>query len=155
MTKSHLCACPACDRHVRVSEAACPFCGSALSDAFRTAPVPQPPGVRLTRAALFAFGAGSLGFAPGCTSTTTPEPLYGAPPYTDSGSNDAADDGPIGIVDAAYGGPPIDAPAPLYGAPPGDAGPDTGADAGGNDAATDAPIGMAAYGGPPIDAGTD
>jgi hypothetical protein len=113
--------------------------------------------VRLTRAALFAFGAGSLGFTPGCSSTTTPEPLYGAPPYTDSGSSDAAEDAPVAIVDAAYGGPPIDGPAPLYGAPPADAGTDTGADAGGNDAALDSPIGIfdAAYGGPPIDAGTD
>lgn len=158
MTKSHLRACPGCDRHVRVSEAACPFCGSVLSDSFRAAPVPQPPRVRLTRAALFAFGAGSLGLTPGCSSTTTPEPLYGAPPYTDAGGSDAAEDAPIGIVDAAYGGPSIDSsPGPLYGAPPADAGQDTGTDAGSNDAALDAPIGIvdAAYGGPPIDAGTD
>jgi hypothetical protein len=83
-------------------------------------------------------------------STTSVEPLYGAPPVVDSGSDDAANDAPS-IVDAAYGGPPIDAPATHYGAPP-----DAGFDAGGSDAANDAPsIVDAAYGGPPIDAGSD
>ncbi len=34
---SHLVPCPACNRHVDVTERACPFCASALPAAFRAA----------------------------------------------------------------------------------------------------------------------
>ena len=150
MTKSHLRACPACARHVRVSEEACPFCRSALSDSFRASAAPQAPGARLTRAALFAFGTGTLSLAPvlapGCSSSSVPpmvngvDAAYGGPPI---------DSGPSPSADSAYGAPPFDGPVPVYGAPV-----DAGVDAGGNDAAADAPV-MAAYGGPPIDSGHD
>jgi hypothetical protein len=151
MTRSHLRACPACARHVRVSEQACPFCKSALSPAFRADSAPQGPGARLSRAALFAFGTGTLAMAPGCSTSVTP--LYGAAPIeADGGLQDVpayggapGDGGPGPIVDAAYGGPPIfiDAEADA-------------ADAGGGDAAEDAPFVLdAAYGGPPIDSGSD
>jgi hypothetical protein len=52
---SHLVPCPECRRHVRVHEAACPFCGAALE--LSALPAPALPTLRLGRAALFAFGA--------------------------------------------------------------------------------------------------
>jgi hypothetical protein len=85
MSQSHLAACPCCARHVRVSESACPFCRSALSDAFRATLARQAPRVRLTRAALFAFGTG-VALTPAlaaCSSTSSedagvmPQPSYG------------------------------------------------------------------------------
>lgn len=151
-SRAHLRPCPACARHVRVSEASCPFCGDALPASFRESAAPRGPTTRLTRAALFAFGTGGMALTPACSSSS-------------SGSN------PPPIVDAAYGGPPVDGgnedagPIALYGGPPmTDAGPgedaspaeDSGPAA--TDAASDAPpfIIDAAYGGPPItDGGTD
>ncbi len=52
---NHLAPCPCCQRHVRVSESACPFCCAAIDLSY----VPEPllPSRRLGRAALFAFGA--------------------------------------------------------------------------------------------------
>ena len=56
--------CPACVRHVRVDEAVCPFCSASLADVER--PVARRgPGVRLSRAARFAFGVGTLSVACG------------------------------------------------------------------------------------------
>jgi hypothetical protein len=63
MKKARLLACPACARHVRVSETGCPFCGSALPDEFGGAAAPRKPTARLSRAALYAFGATSLTLA--------------------------------------------------------------------------------------------
>jgi len=71
MTKSHLRACPACSRHVRVSEESCPFCGGGIPQALRDSPAPQPPRMRLTRAAIFALGAGTLAATPACGGSTT------------------------------------------------------------------------------------
>jgi hypothetical protein len=116
-----LAPCPSCSRHVRRTERACPFCGSAI--ALDGAPIAQPPFVRLGRAAIFTFGAAVAAGAPGCSTYA----LYGAPAI-DTGvaqdaapSNDAGDD--AGVV-AHYGGPPIDANVDMggsssdYGAPP-------------------------------------
>jgi hypothetical protein len=108
MKKPHLVACPSCARHLRVNEAACPFCGAVLPDSVRESAPPQPPAVRLTRAALFAFGTGTLALAPGCSSSSpSPDaglvyaPPYGiAPPFPDGGT----DDGGLGVGIAAYGG---------------------------------------------------
>ena len=52
---SHLVPCPECSRHVRASEATCPFCAVPLDLA--GTPEPQLPKTRLGRAATFAFGA--------------------------------------------------------------------------------------------------
>jgi hypothetical protein len=52
---NHLVPCTACQRHVRASETACPFCATALDPAH--AAEPTLPTQRLGRAALFAFGA--------------------------------------------------------------------------------------------------
>ncbi len=129
--KAHLVLCPSCARHVRVSEVACPFCEAQLPSELRASAPPKRTAGRLSRAALFALGtttataAASTGLL-ACDDETTPTPtgvdsggdgqsnaVYGAP----------ADAGPL--VDAAYGGPPIDSGAPLldaaYGGPPQDA----------------------------------
>lgn len=89
--------CPECSRHVRLTDAACPFCGS---DAAR--PVPKQPRrstQRVTRAALFF--AGVLG-ASACGDDDT-RTIYGGPP-TSQGDED--DPGGADI----YGGPPADDP---------------------------------------------
>jgi hypothetical protein len=101
MSKPHLVACPSCARHVRVSEAACPFCGVGLPASLRASAPPEPPGVRLARAAMFALGAGTAVLASDCGSSTPlgggPPgtifvPPYGIPPVPDAGA-DGADDG--------------------------------------------------------------
>ena len=56
---SQLTPCPECQRHVRKTEARCPFCDSALSLA--DVPAPALPRRRMSRAATFAFGAGVVG----------------------------------------------------------------------------------------------
>jgi hypothetical protein len=117
-----------------VTEVACPFCGGTLSESFRDSPGPLGPGVRLTRAALFAFGAGTLAVAPGCSGAeTSVTPFYGAAMIEDAGG------------DGGFQG------EPLYGAPPAhvDAGSDgggAGADGGpGSEGGTIGPV----YGAPP------
>ena len=110
VTKAPLFPCPACTRHVRVSEAVCPFCQVSLSDEFRAQSAPRPPTGRLGRAALSALGAGTIVLASSCSS----QALYGAPPV--DASTEVSP-----IADAAYGGPPTDSNIrPLYGAPPQD-----------------------------------
>jgi hypothetical protein len=56
---SQLAPCPACSRHVRVTEPTCPFCGDGLAMAGTQAPA--LPKTRLGRAATFAFGATLVG----------------------------------------------------------------------------------------------
>lgn len=53
---SFLTPCDGCHRHVRSSEARCPFCGAAVSSAMRGR-VPRIPQGRLGRAAMMAIGA--------------------------------------------------------------------------------------------------
>ena len=48
-----LAPCPRCQRHVKISDTACPFCEAPLADL--AAPTRSAPTVRLGRAALFAF----------------------------------------------------------------------------------------------------
>jgi len=138
---AHLVACPACARHVRASEAVCPFCASAVPDAMRASTPRRPPTERLSRAAMYAFGVGGLAVAAACCSSSTKTP-------DDSGAGHDAE-----VYDALsaahYGG------TPLYGAPgqplpdAGDQGDATGA----ADAGIDSPMGQAAYGGfIPLDA---
>lgn len=113
---------------MRVVETACPFCAAAISLDQTARPMPTQ---RLGRAATFAFGAALATGALGCGTSTTPgtdanvgmfDAAYGGPPL------DAGTDG--GLV-AAYGGPMIDAGSdggnvgPAYGAPS-DAGEDSG-----------------------------
>jgi hypothetical protein len=131
MTDARLLPCPSCARHVRVSEGTCPFCAAALPASLRSQPLPRSPGTRLSRAALYAFGASATALAAcGGTGSTLGDagrdgsdqigmPVYGGPVV--DGGEDA-----FPTVDAAYGGPPQDAAdaaadvtnAPLYGLPP-------------------------------------
>jgi hypothetical protein len=122
MTQRHLAPCPACTRHVRVTEEACPFCEARLPASLRESAPPKAPSVRLSRAALFALGAlgaaGPLAVAPGCGgSTTTETPPYGIPPVPDAG--DDASDATV-VFAPPYGIAPIpDANfAPMYGLSP-------------------------------------
>jgi len=151
MLKSHLFACPSCARHVRVSEAACPFCGATLDASFRQRPAPRAPAARLGRAALFALGTTTVGLAAACSSssqgggsekgvdsgTMMGEPAYGAP----ARPLDAGFDVPMS--EPAYGGSvPYEASAPVEAGTKEDAEPEP-------------PDGGAtpAYGAPGIDAG--
>jgi hypothetical protein len=143
---THLAPCPSCARHVRVSEARCPFCDGGLNDTFHALPAPQPPMRRLKRAALYAVGASGLvlGACSSSSSNTMTQALYGGPP-----ADAAADAADGGQVVALYGAPPADVWAPpadagvdvqgvaLYGGPPP------------QDAAVDVPQVMALYGAPP------
>jgi hypothetical protein len=165
MMQVHLRPCPACSRHARVSETACPFCGAAFSDAFRGTARPEGPTTRLTRAALFAFGAagtvggGAAGVAALSTTTTacssSSEPGYGgvAPPDDASPGIDTGtpvvDDGSVGTVTPLYGASAIldggdgGVAIPIYGAPFT------------TDASDDGPVATPAYGAPVtgVDAG--
>jgi len=151
MNKARLLACPACQRHVRSSEAVCPFCAASIPISFKDAPPPRAPTRRLSRAALYAFGATSLTLATACSGSVTdvedndasadvapdqgvgPTPSYGAPGMP----IEAGPPEPDGGVGPVYGAPadaepPLDGPqgpdsgleggvGPVYGSPPHDA----------------------------------
>lgn len=121
--------CPACARHVAISEATCPFCTGALDfSGAATLPVANAPaGRRLGRAALLALGAGAAAIAACDGGQVTA--LYGGPAY-DAGALDAADANTQ--ADATGTAPP-------YGAPPYDAGPEDAGDE--QDASDDADAG--------------
>jgi hypothetical protein len=137
--------CPSCARHVRVTDARCPFCASALPNSLAQRAVPNTT-QRLTRAAAFAFTA-SLAVA-GCSSSPSP----GA----DASTNDvvSTDRGnstdvitPTDTPAATDSGAPQDngGAMPLYGAPADVPAVPTDVQDGG----AVAPL----YGGPPVDAG--
>ncbi len=123
--------CTGCSRHVRLSEPHCPFCGSGLPSEAELPPLVTPPQGRLSRAALFAFGAAAAGVVAvsGCGDDSS-VPLYGAPADTgaafDSGTPDASPDGAADAATDAAADAPADAAADslaaAYGAPPSDGG---------------------------------
>jgi hypothetical protein len=108
MTKLHLTPCPACARHLRANEQACPFCGVSLGAFFYAAPAPAsaPPARRLSRAALFAFGAGAALGIPISTVDCVGDgyvtlPPYGHGPYDgDAANGDQDGQGQAVSVDA-------------------------------------------------------
>jgi hypothetical protein len=115
-----LLACKSCGRHVRITESACPFCESPLPPNLAKAIRPQAPGLHLSRAALYAFGATSLTLAAACSraegekssdasETVTVEAGHdqGVRSTTDAGGAEA-DQGDDGATVAMYGGPPPD-----------------------------------------------
>jgi hypothetical protein len=113
MTKPILLICPGCERHMHTSDAACPFCGTDLSEAVRESLALRAGGTRarLGRAALYALGVGTLSVTSGCGGVQTGG-------QADAGSGDAAED------EANF--------APPYGQPPPfDSGPDVVGDDGG------------------------
>jgi hypothetical protein len=96
--KTHLAACPACARHVRVDEPACPFCRAVLPSSFRDRRAPTPPAKRLSRAALYAFGVGTLSVSTACGGA------IGGVGGKDSGQGDAPSVGEGGEDGASSGG---------------------------------------------------
>jgi hypothetical protein len=58
MTATSLVSCPGCARHVRITEASCPFCANDLDEARKSFRARERPAQRLSRAALYAFGVG-------------------------------------------------------------------------------------------------
>jgi hypothetical protein len=134
MNGARLVACPSCLRHVRAREDLCPFCAAAIPAFLRNEPAPRAPTRRLSRAALYALGATSLGLVTACSGSVNgignedasadefrPEPAYGggpvsfdATPPEDAGPPEDAL--PDQIIGPAYGGPvdaePVDAISP-------------------------------------------
>jgi hypothetical protein len=85
--------CPSCQRHVRVSETSCPFCGMNVQ-ALSALPERAMPAARLGRAALFAFGvtaAAATASTVGCVDEPDPD-------VDEDG--DGADGNPIATKDA-------------------------------------------------------
>lgn len=127
---SHLVPCPGCERHVRVLEASCPFCKTALD--LSSTPPPILPSQRLGRAALFAFGV-TLAAGAGVTGC----------------SSDGEGPGTGGSGGGGVGG----GVAPAYGVPAGGTSGATGSggDAGGTNTGGLAGGGAALYGAAPSD----
>jgi len=128
---NHLVPCPSCARHVRQSEAACPFCATELS--LEQLSPPALPRTRLGRAATFAFGASLVGATSlvacgGESETVKPGGDGGANSL--AGSSNAAGhagagghsagtfNGFGGNIAQPYGVPPFGGMAPTYGVPP-------------------------------------
>ncbi len=96
--------CTGCARHVRVTEAACPFCQAVLPASFREPRARPSVGARFGRIALIAAGAGAVVVPTEACDDTNMVVEYGVPPdlhLDGGGSADAAPDGPLAI--AAYG----------------------------------------------------
>lgn len=64
-----------------MSEQACPFCGARFDPAFRAAPRPLAPAGRLTRAALVAFGGGTVALSSGCSKSAASDLTEAVPPF--------------------------------------------------------------------------
>src|SRR5687768_14184117 len=122
----HLVPCSCCDRHVRVADSLCPFCGAPLPDELRARPAPPVVSARIGRAAVMAFGilaASGCGAAdktpPPATppvvqpSPSPPGPIVQPTPVQPQPTPTPPPDEP-GEPVAAYGSPP----APAYGGPP-------------------------------------
>jgi hypothetical protein len=107
---SCLAPCPACNRHIAVDVAACPFCSAALPESFAQQVACRKPQGRMSRAAKLAAGA-TLMAAAACGGGAA----YGTPPVpdagVDTGTMDVSPDSQIAIYGAA--------PARLETAPPG------------------------------------
>lgn len=103
-----LAGCSGCGRHIRTTEATCPFCGATAT--FETADAVQPTGRPLTRAAILFASATALA---GCGKTTDhnmPAPAYGVPVPPDTVAVEAGP--PPAVPDAGM------MSAPAYGVPP-------------------------------------
>lgn len=98
--------CPSCNRHIRVSEAQCPFCAGAVPVGFGGGAQRARPAPRLSRAALFTLG--SLAVTPvACVGESTDEDQEDA-------DEDADEDEGAGGAATAAGGENSQA---VYGAP--------------------------------------
>jgi len=71
---NELCPCPECHRHIRRTEAVCPFCAAAVAEKIALTPRRLAPQARLGRAALVTFAAASVGTAACGARTSLVEP---------------------------------------------------------------------------------
>src|SRR5690348_14071013 len=101
---THLEPCPHCNRHVKVSETACPFCTHPLADAFAHVVPRGAPRTRLGRAATFAFGLVAMTQG-ACSDDDTP-PVDAVSVPSDAGVDS--------VHDADYDGGDV----PIYAAAP-------------------------------------
>jgi hypothetical protein len=112
--------CTECSRHVRVDEAACPFCGGDNTAPFTP---PRIPTGRLTRAAIFA-SALATGGAAACG--TNPEPVDPTDDQTtgddkimqQDGTTDTTNTTPAPTPDAMMAAPPAAVDAMMAAQPP-------------------------------------
>ncbi len=119
--------CPDCQRHVRVADSDCPFCGAALPSDLHTKVIPSAPR-RLSRGAAFVFGAALAVTACG-SEVESPGNTSGAGGAHDGGTDDDGGGMALYGVPEPDGGPSDDGGGmSKYGAPPPptDAGPDDG-----------------------------
>jgi hypothetical protein len=146
MSKSLLLVCPTCERHVRVVDTSCPFCGLELSETTRAALALRPLGKRLTRAAFYALSMGTMTLAAACSSSTV-----GGEGSDGGGGTDAVgtDSNEEACVCPPYGQPAYGAPADARAVDVGggDGGTSDAADAGEHEGGILPP-----YGHPPFDA---
>ena len=88
-----LISCPGCERHIRTTEAACPFCQADVAEAIARA-LPRPiPIAGMSRTAMMAFAAASLGAAACSGKDVTP-----------GGGNQPLTDGAVSDANASAGG---------------------------------------------------
>lgn len=109
--------CDECSRHVRASEAKCPFCGHALAAA-PLMPVPRAP-AQLSRAQRIALVAAVAGGIAACGDDSPPPssgPHAGASAGTSAGGTSGAAAG-SGASTAAGRGAAGQVAVPVYGAP--------------------------------------
>jgi hypothetical protein len=111
--------CRACARHIAARETACPFCGARRAQRGEGAEGPVARSLRVSRAALFAAGAGTLFANADCSQTKGPldldaEPLDAFAPDGPSNALDATADAvpEAGPVDATFDVPAVQ---PAYG----------------------------------------
>jgi hypothetical protein len=120
MSSSHLCPCPACNRHVMTDAGVCPFCQVALPASFCEQTPPPAARGRMSRAARLFAGATLVGVSACSSIEPAPVPVYGAPFPVDSGTGGAAGSGG---ATGAGGASDAGSAVPLYGAPaPGNGG---------------------------------
>ena len=121
-----LAPCPSCRRHIRITEDACPFCSVALESAELARGAVPGSSQRLTRAAMFVFGA-TLATSPAGCDGDTQNPTGAQGSVTGTGTGAAGASG-TGASDAGGEG---GAPVPLYGGPgPGPGGSGQGGEGG-------------------------
>ncbi len=123
-------ACPACARHIKVEEGACPFCGARTPEGFANVVRPRVA-APLSRAAILFVSATAVtgaALATGCGSSSDAGPvvLYGPAPIVDSGTADSRA-GDSATTDSGRVDSGVDSGnAVLYGPAPVDSGTDEG-----------------------------
>lgn len=136
---AQLVPCPSCQRHVRQTETACPFCEASLS--LGRLPPPLLPRTRLGRAATFAFGATLVAGAAtlvGCAGSSE-EGKKGGGGSSNGGSGGSS-------AGQSVGG----SAQPVYGAPAAGTGPDSGGTQGSGGTVSDGGGAQALYGAVPV-----